>query len=314
MMNRLGALLLFVALAGNAANAQTPADPVRSGAESSPAAGSQGGEWQSALSLANVFDGNINHDPRPVRSYGVAPALDVSYVSSKDPAFAFGYEIAANSYTATDEWDRVSHDMFATVRRRVGRRLRLETEGGASWKGSSEDRELANVFGVSQRATYRISETMRVSVTGVWRYKQYDDPGTSGPSPSLGAKIDKRLSGDRRLAVAYKYQTRLSTATRDRYRRNVYSVEWSGPVAAPGDRLSIGFEYRPQQYQRLIKVGGQRVWRVDRRVSSGAEYRRPVSQRVEVRWLCGLEYRDSNDPTKHFLAPTFGMTMTYRLK
>ena len=314
MSSRVVALALLVSLGGGAANAQTA--PVRPAARAETVPASTAAGWHGALSLANLFDGNVSHDLIPIRSYGVVPAAVVAYQSAGDTGFGLGYEIAANSYTGTDEWDRISHSLSTTFARRIGRRLRLETGGEASWRGSSEDRELANVFGVSQRVAYRVFTSTRVALTGVYRYKQYpDDPLTSGPSPSVGTKIDQHLPGDRRLSFSYKYQRRLSEGPRNRYHRSVYAIEWSTPFIASGDRLSIEFEYRPQLYgQRLIKVAGAQLLRADRRLTAGAVYRRPVSERVEVNWTCGLESRRSNDPTKDYLAPAFGMTMSYRLR
>jgi hypothetical protein len=311
---RLLALLLLVPLGGGAANAQTV--PVRPAAQAETAPASTTTGWHGALSVANLFDGNVSHDVIPVRSYGVVPAASVTYESAAATGFGFGYEIAANSYTGTDEWDRISHSLYTTFERRIGKRLRLETGAEASWRGSSEDRELANVFGVSQRVAYRMSASTRVALTGMYRYKQYtDDPLTSGPSPSIGAKIDQRLPGDQRFSFSYKYQSRLSEGPRNRYHRSAYAIGWSRPLLASGDRLSIDFEYRPQVYdQRVIKVAGVQMLRADRRLTAGAEYRRPISGRVEASWTCGLESRHSNDPTKIFLAPTFGMTMSYRLR
>jgi hypothetical protein len=311
---RLVALFLLAPLGGAAAHAQSAPD--RSAAQADSASASTTAGWHGALSLANLFDGNVSHDVIPVRSYGVVPAATVTYESVGDTGLGFGYEVAANSYTGTDEWDRISHSLYTTVERRIGKRMRLETGGEASWRGSSEDRELANVFGVSQRLAYRLSATTRVALTGVYRYKQYtDDPSTSGLSPSIGAKIDRRLPGDRRFSFSYRYQTRLSEAPRNRYRRSVYAIELSTPLIAADDRLSIEFEYRPQLYgQRVIKVAGAQMLRADRRLTLGAVYRRPVSERVDANWTCGLESRRSNDPTKAFFAPTFGMTMSYRLR
>ena len=99
--------------------------------------------WHGTMSLSNVFDGNINHDVDPIRSYSIVPAAEVVFQSSNEPAFAFGYEIASNRYTGTDEWDRISHSMYSVWSVRLGSCVRFEAQGSASWKGSSEDRELA---------------------------------------------------------------------------------------------------------------------------------------------------------------------------
>ena len=271
--------------------------------------------WHGTVSLSNLFDGNINHDVEPIRSYGIVPAAAVVFESSSDPAFAWGYEIASNRYTGTDEWDRISHSLYSVWSYRLGSRLRFETQGAASWKGSSEDRELANEFGASQRMAFKLTGATRVVVIGAYRYKQYpDEPETTGPSPYIAAKLDRKFSGGRRLTLGYKYQTRLSQAQRDRYRRSAYTVDYAFALSRPGERITIEAEYRPQRYDRLIKVAGERVLRMDQRFIGGAAYERPLNNRATARWFVGLETRSSNDPDKHFIAPSFGMSMVYRVR
>ena len=274
------------------------------------------GRWHGTLSIVNVFDGNINHEIDPVRSYGIVPAGEIVFESSSEPAFVWGYEIAANRFTGTDEWDRISHSMYSEWSHRIGSRLRLDTEGVASWKGSSDDRELANEFGVSQRLAFKVLQSTRLVVTGSYHYKQYpDDPGTSGPSPYVAAKLDHRFSENRRLTIGYKFQRRLSVSERDRYRRWAYSAAYSMPLFASADRLSFEAEYRPQRYERLIKVPeGGREWRFDRRFIAGATYERPINKATIARWTAGIETRDSNDPDKRFFAPSFGVTISYRIR
>lgn len=302
-------LLLFLLCGGTAtAHAQTPpaSAPQRSDANDAP------GLWLVNLSLLNMFDGNINHDPAPIRSYGFVPAASVGYESSADPRFTAGYDIATNHYTGTNEWDRISHGLRADVNGRAGR-WRFEAGGQATWKGSSEDRELSNEFGISTRAAYRLMKGTRVIVLGMARYKQYpDDPGTSGPAPYVGGKLDQRLPGNRRLVFGYKYEERRSHQERNKYRRNGYSVEFSTPFIARDGRLTLGAVIKGQTYRRLIKVGSVRELRHDLRSSVDAEYELPLSPRVLAQWQVGFEKRASNDAAKRFVAPSLGLNLAYR--
>jgi hypothetical protein len=273
------------------------------------------GRWHGTVALANLFDGNINHELEPVRSYGIVPAGEIVFQSSREPAFEFGYEIAANRFTGTDEWNRISHSMYSTWSYRAGSRVRLDSGAAASWKGSSEDRELANEFGLSQRIAWRVSQSTRLVASASYRYKQYpDDPGTSGPSPYVGAKFDQRLRNNRRIVAGYKYQTRMSHTVRDRYHRSAYTLVYSMPGFTAAERLSFEVEYRPQHYERLVKLPGRQELRFDRRYIAGAVYERPVSERATARWVAGVETRNSNDASKHFFAPTFGVTISYRVR
>jgi hypothetical protein len=207
------ALLLLLGTATAYAQTQpataAPHDPDLTGATtvSMPENGAAHGLWLVNLSLLNMFDGNINHDPAPIRSYGFVPAASFAYESSADPRFIMGYDIAANQYTGTDEWDRISHGLHAGVNARAGKRWRFEADGQATWKGSSDDRELSNEFGLSARAAYRVLKGTRLVLLGTVRYKQYpDDPGTSGPAPYVGGKLEQRLPGSRRLVFGYKHE------------------------------------------------------------------------------------------------------------
>ena len=297
------AACLLALLTARAAYAQAPADP-----PSDPV-------WHGTVSVLNLYDGNINHELNPTRSVGIVPAMTLTFASSDEPTFTAGYEIASNSYSGTDEWDRISHSLNAMWSYRLGTRLRFETGGASSWKGSSEDRELANEFGVSQRAAYRMTRSTRVIVVAAYRYKQYpDDPGTSGPSPYVTTKLDRKLEDGTRFAIGYKYQTRRSHAERDRYRRSAYMFEYSRPVLADNDRFALEAEYRQQRYERSIKVDDHREWRSDRRVLVDAVYERPLNNRTDIRWMAGVESRSSNDPDKRFFAPALGMNLSYRLR
>jgi hypothetical protein len=313
--------VVLILLFGAAVHAQTsavaaapqdaePAAATSAGASNEPRTH---GVWLANVSLLNTFDGNINHDPAPIRSYGLVPAASFGYESSPDPRFTAGYDIAANQYTGTDEWDRISHGLRADVNGRAGQRWRFEAAGSATWKGSSEDRELSNEFGLSTRAAYRLLKSTRLIVLGMARYKQYpDDPGTSGAAPYLGAKLDQRLPGSRRLVFAYKYEERRSREERNKYRRNGYSVAFSTPFVARDGRLTIEAVVKGQTYRRLIKVGSLRELRHDLRSSVEAEYEFPVSPRVMAQWQVGFEKRTSNDADKRFVAPSLGLNLAYR--
>jgi hypothetical protein len=272
-----------------------------------------GPQWGADVSLSNIFDGNIDHEQQAVQSYGFVPAGVVRFASSRDdPGMMVEYELASNTFSGSDTWDRISHALFAGFERRVGKRITLETEVEATWKGSSEDRELANVYSVAPRLSYRITRPLRVSVLGAYRYKSYaDDPGTTGPSPYIGTKLDVRLPRDRRIGGGYRYELRMSREPRDRYRRSVWSLEFSTPVASRVDRLEIEGRVKNQIYDRLIKVDGVRVPRHDVRFALDVMYRRPLSATMDAVWVLELDSRTSNDPDKPYRAPMFGFTVVY---
>src|SRR6185295_4806779 len=105
-------VVMVIAVSGLLARAQTPSagkppDPPKDSVAGPPASGAQlpppEHRWRLDLTAVNLFDGNINHDPVPLRSYGFTPAAAIRYDSrANEPAFTFGYEIAGNTYTGTD--------------------------------------------------------------------------------------------------------------------------------------------------------------------------------------------------------------------
>jgi hypothetical protein len=267
------------------------------------------------VSLVNSVDGNINHDAVPLTSYGVIPGLALRYESSADPVVRLGYDVAANTFTATDRWDRISHGLFAVISTRAGKRWRFDTTGDATWRGASDDRELANVFGAEQRVQLRVGGSVRLSAIASYRYKQYPgDPDTSGAVPTIGGKTDVRLAHGHRFTVSFRDQKRLSRAVRDRYRRHAVSLGYSLPILRPDDRLSFGTEYRWQVYQRLIKIGSEQALRRDGRVVVEASYTYPLQPRIDMNWRLELESRRSNDAGKQYFAPAVVMGVVCRWK
>jgi len=299
--------------AGPAHSQDDPSPPRPVASEAAPESGVS--VWHMVASFTSVLDGNIDHSVDPVRSYGSVPSIGLAQERQGSRGWGWRYEIAAHNYTATDEWDRMSHDVEAFVSRRLTKRIKTETNAEANWNGSSDDRETANTFGIGQRVTFRMTAATRLTAGGAYRYKVYsEDPGTSGPSPYLGLKLDQRVPGRLRLTAGYKRQVRHSRTVRDRYTRNAYGLTLGRPVGPGAGQLAVDLEYRSQEYQRLIKVSGRQVPRIDHRYVADVGYLRSFGQRSEVRWVCGLESRRSNDPSKRFIDPTFGITVGYRLR
>jgi hypothetical protein len=314
MKPRLAIASIVVCLASGRAFAQTdgpvPQSAVAPAAKTQP----ETRALSMTMSFANLVDGNVSHSSDPIRSYGAVPSLELRQERPNGTGWGWSYELAAHNYTGTDEWDRFSHNLEAFVGQRLTGRLRTETSAEANWKGSSDDRELANTFGIGQRATYRVTAATRFTVGGAWRYKVYTDtPETTGPSPYIGAKLDQRLLGQLRLTAGYRHQIRRSQSIRDRYRRDAYSLTIARPLG-PGGRLSVDLERRRQQYERLVKVAGRQVPRIDHRMIAEVAYARRLGDRSEVRWIWGFESRSSTDRSKGFADPTFGVTMGYRLR
>lgn len=261
------------------------------------------------FTLMNAFDGNLNRQVVALPSYGLAPGAVLRYDTRG--ALAWDYAIALNEYTGTDHWDRLSHLVGATLNRGSGR-IRSETRAEGTWKVPSDDRELTKQAELSERLTVHASAASSLQISGAWRYKYYvDHPESSGPSPYLGARLDRRF-GRRGLAVAYRFQTRHARLRSDRYYRHGYATTFSTPLFGPGDDLSLSVEYRPQLYEGLVQSGDDVARRRDRRMLLNATYERPLSPRMNMLWLAGYQRRWSNDRSKAFVEPLLALTVRYR--
>ena len=216
--------------------------------------------WFSAT-LATSFDTNINHDPQGVRSVGLIPSLVVHFQNNVEkPSFELEYEIAAHNYTNTDEWDRVSQNFVMSYRKHLFGGWSTRTETEITIKGSSEDRELNNQYVLGQQLEYRINANNRLQFAAAYRIKRDPlDSGSSAIDPYAGVRFIRKLAGDKRLALSYRYDKNRSRDPRNRYIRWAYDAEFATPIVDRRSRISFDFTYKPRLYGRTVKVDDH-VW------------------------------------------------------
>src|SRR5205085_1564358 len=83
--------------------------------------------WLSA-SLSTVFDSNVEHDERRLRSFGLVPSFGFHFRDNPErPSFEAEYEVGFHRYTRTDGFDRVSQYFTGAYRRRLPGRLSSRT-------------------------------------------------------------------------------------------------------------------------------------------------------------------------------------------
>jgi hypothetical protein len=269
--------------------------------------------WFSAT-LATSFDTNINHDPRGVRSFGLVPSLGVHFQNSVEkPSFEMDYEIAAHSYTNSEEWDRVSQNLVVSYRKHLFGGWSTRTESEITLKGSSEDRELNNQYVLRQQLEYRLNENSRLQLVGAYRVKRDPvDSGSNAIDPYVGLRFIRKLAGDRRWALSYRYDKNRSWDPKNRYIRWAYETEFSTPVVDRRTRLSFDLTYKPRLYGRTVKVEGERVPRRDGRWIFETQFERVLRSDLRMAFVYRFERRDSNDPEKDFQSNQAGVALTYR--
>jgi hypothetical protein len=268
--------------------------------------------WSFDLFISSVFDSNIDHDSDSVDSIGLAYGMKVNFRDRPSrPLFKLSYAITSQSYSNTERWDRVSHNLEASFEKRAGRRLSFETSGEISLKGSLEDRELGNQYILWQRVKYRLSGNNRLNLYGAYRLKQYEDERRNATNPIAGFKFERSFGGRRTLELGYRYEVNHAREYTRRYSRSTYSAEYTTPVLG-NDRLSAEFKYRPQEYYFLFRSDGERVHRQDHRWALSVSWAIPLRQDLELTPSYKYETRSSNYPARDFGAHLAGLTLRYR--
>jgi hypothetical protein len=307
----------------NVASAKGPArkaDVTQSGTPRpvEPSSG-EGRRWAFYVTATSLSDSNINHDEEGLRSFGLVGGAGVYFRNRPErPTFEFTYEVGRHAYTRTDRWDRTSHALRVNSERALGLRLVSETTGEVSFKGTTEDRELTNRFGLKQKFQFRLTRADRFNLAAAYRLKRYTegDRGRDSVNPYVEGGYERRLGGGRRVEVSYRYETNRSRNERFRYLRRTYGLEFTTPLTRRGV-LRAEARYRPQKYARLVEVelpGGEEVDlpRLDRRWIFSADWRRGLGRGLELDLLYKYERRVSNDPDRNFTARAAGVGLTYR--
>lgn len=272
--------------------------------------------WWVSMSLATVFDTNITHDEQEVSSFGLVPSFGIHFRDNPErPAFEAAYEVALHRYTNTDEYDRVSQNLTAVYRMQLIKNLYWRTTTDISLKGSSEDREINNNYVFEQQIQYRFASNTRVAALAAYRLKRYpiEDEGSNSIDSYVGAKIQQRLRGDRRVELGYRYDHNRAWNPRNNYIRRKYTFEFQTPLSRRRrDLISAEFAYSPRDYQnRLTRVNGVRVPRHDDRWVLDIIYERPIRPGLSMALAYRFEKRDSNDADKRFSSNVLGLRFTF---
>jgi hypothetical protein len=279
-----------------------------------PQIGSQPGKerlWSVNLFVSNAYDTNINHDAEEVHSHGFIYGSEVSYQTAAiHPSLKLNYEIAQNSYTNTDAWDRVSHDFVATYEKRMSKAVTFELDGELNFRGSSEDRELSNQYILEPHINYRFTRETRLDFYGAYRLKRYDDITRNSRNKYVGIDFQRFLNG-KEFVAGIRHERNDADGERNSYIRWTYTVSYSTAFASR-NLFSAELRFRPQRYEhRLIKVDGLEVLRDDRRWILNASFVLSIAQHFDLMPGYRLETRSSNDPDKVFTAHLTALALRY---
>jgi hypothetical protein len=267
--------------------------------------------WSLNFLLSNAYDTNINHDPEKVHSYGLIYGAEVTYRTSKEhPALELDYEIAQNSYTNTDQWDRISNDFVATYQKRLSKPVTFEINGELNFKGSSEDRELSNQYIVEPHLNYRFTRITRVDFYGAYRIKRYDDITKNSRNKYVGIDFQQSFNKSQ-LIAGIRYERNDADGERNSYIRWTYGASFSAPFAER-NVFETELRYRPQRYgHRLIKVDDSVEVRDDHRWVFVVSVQLAIAGHLDLIPGYRFETRSSNDPDKLFTEHLPLLTLRY---
>jgi len=268
--------------------------------------------WSLETTVTGVADSNISHESEPEPDIGSVFAAAVDYerrLRSGLEVFA-SYEAALHRYAKTDEWDRLSHILQGGSRMKVGRRLELETLGEIALKGSSEDRELGDRYGLLEQADFSLTDRDKLRAGAALRRKRHRDGDRNSVNAYGEIGYERELDENRKLTASYRYEVNEARVARHSYRRTTYELEYAFPVRKATVELEL--KYRPQVYDRLIEVDGDRVKRRDRRWIGGAVYSLELSRKVALEVDYQYTHRTSNDPDRQFQAHAIAATIGRR--
>lgn len=263
------------------------------------------------LLFASVYESNIDHSDEPVESYGYVPAARVRFRNrAQDPTLVFTYVVARHDYSNTTRWDRVSHNGRGVFMSELSDAVRPTTIGEVSIRGSSEDRDISDQYGLHQELELRLTRSHRLTGYGgvVWK-RPPGDPDDNAFKPRVGLEYDRRLGGGQRFKLNVRHEWNREKLERGGYRRWKIETSYELPATATST-VELGVEYRIKRYgARFVEIDDEDFLRRDYRWNLSASWRQRFLRRLLLDVTYEFETRDSNDPEKRFgaHAVTFGL-------
>ncbi|HVS30093.1 MAG TPA: hypothetical protein VMS98_01445 [Thermoanaerobaculia bacterium] len=269
------------------------------------------GRWTFFTGVSGLAESNINDEFEGTPDAGIIPSLGLNFrKKGKGGTIEASYTAGFHKYSRSRQWNRTSHNVFASAESRWLGRLRSETEAEVSLKGANEDRDLSDRYGVSQRFRLRLTENSVVRFTGGYRVKLYDDaPTGNARNPYGGIDVRHTFRSGAQWSAAYRVETNTADDLARIYRRDTASTDLMFPLASSSS-LRLGVRRREQKYpNRLLRVDGEEVARQDERwIGSMSLYRRVVDV-FAIAFEYQYETRFSNDPDKEFHGHSIGMSV-----
>ena len=319
MTRTLPAALLSIALVGRAAAGQT----VDSVAGPAGAAGSErarratrpvGPEWFLDLISVGGYDSNADGEPNGLASVGGAMGARGTFRSRADaPLLELTYEVGGHLHTPDSRWNRVSQAASAVVAYQLAGAWRAQVRLEATLSGSSEDRDLGDVYMIRPRLERRLTSEVALRLDGAYRIKR-DAESSAKDAVNRYLAASVRLRPARRLALdlGVREERNAAVAERNRYARRTFGVTARG-VAWGRDTVETAIKWQSKRYPaRPVTIGNTVVAREDQRLTPSIGWMHPLALGSSIEAVYSFERRSSNDPDKGYVGHSVTLTMTRR--
>jgi hypothetical protein len=265
--------------------------------------------WSFDMELSTAFNSNILENEDELASYGwVAGGVLRGEKRSGGHLFRMSYRFNARSYTATDRWDRLTHDLSVMFFEQLRPRLNAGVIGGYSRRGFTEDRYLSNQFNLWSQLEYRPRRWIRLGVHGALRWIRLEDTLRDERVRLMGVEVGGRLGRSSLWELGYRYE---DNDAGNVYRRFDGPRFWAGYGMKLGDNdtLEIEVERRRRLYRELmVRVDGETVSRKETVWTPSVSWTHLFGQGRWIEFSYALRKRRSNDPRKDFEAHRFQAT------
>ncbi len=248
-----------------------------------------------ALTLASIFDTNLDYVSDALPSYGALAGFDARFQSRPyRQAVTLEYAAAIQSYSRTDKWDRVSHRGRATLSGHLGSNWTLDAVGEFSLLGATEDRELVDDMTFGPRLEFR-HDANRMRVSAARRIRRNRGSEGADATNTYGAiDVRGRLAGTHDFGLSYRYEISDAADPRRGYVESLYGGLYSASVGVRGT-ATLGVRYRSQHYpERTIRIEDRESPRQDRTWQPSLSWMENFAPGPQLRLDYRYEARSSN--------------------
>ncbi|MGI8924118.1 MAG: hypothetical protein ACR2HJ_08800 [Fimbriimonadales bacterium] len=267
--------------------------------------------WSPYGLVYGIYDNNADRDESKIKSRGFVYGVGLDFKNNaRRPTFEFSYETAVHNYSNFDRFDRTSHSFSGVYHHKFSDALRADLIGEVAFKGSSDDRDVNDIYSIQPRLQYRFSDINRLNLRGNYRLRRpADDPNGENHNRFVELGFERRMANDQQLELAIRYEINRAKDPNNHYIRRTMSAEYKAE-ASDRDKFSIEIRHRPRTYTvREVEPG---VLRFDNIWVIQAGWERLLTDKLALLLDLRYETRRSNDEDRNFNQAVLGAGLKYR--